>query len=146
MTSKKQPSIESQIKSQIEALFQYDFIGDLGKLLLLAKKEGVGRYEEIREFILDKGLTYGEVAALVLVAEGKLDRHFMLKVNSKILKKLITLSQQDQARLLSSEKFELLTIDGKISLTWEEMNMKQKDQLLGKGCIHPTNKQTPPKK
>jgi hypothetical protein len=106
--------------------------GKIGDLLLRAKKELLGYdYDRLEEFLIGRDWTKADIAAAKGIAEGKLDhRLFWAGVkNSKIL----TLSDTDQKRLLSGEKFALKSPDGRgqYHQTWEVMSPAEKDQLLG---------------
>jgi len=106
--------------------------GKIGGLLLKAKKELLGYdYDRLEEYLIGREWTKADITAAKGIAEGKLDpRLFWAGVkNSKVL----TLSETDQKRLLSGEKFALKSPDGRgeYHKTWEAMSPAEKDQLLG---------------
>jgi hypothetical protein len=134
-------------KSQADSIATQVFasLKALGELILKAAKDL--QHEEFEEFeaYLLTTWTRSDLRAARAVAKGDLDaRLFPAGVrNSKVL----SLSEQDQQRLLSDEHFQVWGNDGRArSKTWGEMSPDEHNRLLGPkgGRIHSLDEQRRP--
>jgi hypothetical protein len=123
----------------------FQTIKKLGDTLLRAKKDlSAEQYEELEKYALATW-TRADLRAAIAVAKGDLDPDlFPAGVrNSKVL----SLTELDQKRLLSDEKFDVWGNDGRNrSKPWREMSPDERNRLLGRkgGRIHMLQDQARP--
>jgi hypothetical protein len=85
--------------------------------------------KELEGYLVARGLTANDIKAAKKIALGEIQPSlFMSGVASS---KLLNLSHEDQARLLSGEKFDIKTADGVVQLSWDKMHPSQRNQLVG---------------
>jgi hypothetical protein len=120
-------------------------IAALGEMLRHADKDLLAwEYKELERYLLTY-LTQSDLKAAVAVAEGTLAPELFPAGtrNSKIL----SLSEADQQRLLSGEKFQVYDNFGQPnSKTWSEMSPDERNRLLGRkgGRLHKLSEQDKP--
>jgi hypothetical protein len=123
----------------------FQTIKNLGDLLLRAAKDlPHEEYQELEDYLLATW-TRADLRAARAVARGELDEKlFPAGVrNSKVL----SLTEDDQRRLLGDEKFAVWGNDGRVrEKTWAEMSPDERNRLLGKkgGRIHLLDEQVRP--
>jgi hypothetical protein len=123
----------------------FQTIKELGDLLLRASKDlPHDEYQELEDYLLTTW-TRADLRAARAVAKGDLDPDLFPSGvrNSKVL----SLTDIDQRRLLSDEKFEVWGNDGRVrSKTWREMSPDERNRLLGRkgGRIHTLDEQGRP--
>jgi hypothetical protein len=118
---------------------------ELGEKLLEAEQQLSGADTKALEEYLLHTWTHADLKAARAIATGELKEElFPAGVrNSKVL----SLTKQDQQRLLDGEEFPVWGNDARIHRkTWYDMSTDERNRLLGKkgGRIHPPDEQSRP--
>jgi len=120
-------------------------IAALGEMLRRAAKDLLAwEYQELERFLLTY-LTQSDLKAAIAVAEGRLKPELFPAGtrNSKVL----SLSEVDQQRLVSTEKFQVYDNFGRPNAkAWAEMSPDERNRLLGRkgGKLHKLDEQEKP--
>ena len=120
-------------------------IADLGEMLRRAAKDLLAwEYQELERYLLTY-LTQSDLKAAIAVAEGRLKPELFPAGtrNSKVL----SLSEVDQQRLVSTEKFQVYDNFGRANAKgWGEMSPDERNRLLGRkgGKLHKLDEQEKP--
>lgn len=141
------PKTLSEYKDELKALMEGVWTGveKLGEKLVRARKDlSADDYESLRVW-LRTWWTDADLRAAEAVGKGELDARLFPHGtrNSKVM----SLSKDEQARLLSNERFKVYNNFGGTDIrTWGEMTPDQRNRLLGDkgGSIHPIHKQRQP--
>jgi hypothetical protein len=121
-------------------------IGKIGAMLRRADDElSGGNCKRFKRFLHDLGMKDADIEAAIAVDAGKLDEKLIfMGVSSQ---KILRLDKNDQERLLSQERFELMAEDHETiyQKTWGEMEDYERNQLISRsGRILAAEDQTPP--
>lgn len=141
------PKTLSEYQDELKDLMNdvWASIEKLGEKLVRARKDlSAEDYETLRTW-LRTWWTDADLRAAEAVGKGELDARLFPHGtrNSKVM----SLAKEEQARLLSSERFKVYNNFGGTDIrTWAEMTPDQRNRLLGDkgGYIHPIHKQRQP--
>jgi hypothetical protein len=136
-----------QYKDEAAGILEKFFgnIASLGEMLRRAAKDLLAwEYKDLERYLLTY-LTQADLKAAIAVAEGRLVPALFPAGtrNSKVL----SLSEVDQQRLISTEKFQVYDNFGRANAkAWGEMSPDERNRLLGRkgGKLHKLNEQEIP--